>query len=448
MSYGESLLSKIIDTNDPQALIRYGIEAYHFHTEAERKAYEFIRHYAETNRGQAPDYRTLVAEVDGFNYMPSVEDSTVWLVQRVKDGAGKRMLYEFLTGPQVSEKYEKLNTEEFTEWITTQTEIINRKVNTDKKVGVDLKQDTDVFLAEYKRRKLGQSFKIWRSKFPSINESVGGYLSGNMYTWYGRSGRGKSVFVMEEALEAAVQGANVLIWALEMSWFEWMSRAYASLSGRAGAVVAQIDGVDYDAGFQNRELLTGKLPPEFEEGFKTFLKGLPEFVSGSITLRAVDDENFYSRDVKQLEADIIATKADVVVVDPIYYMDYEANTSKTAGGDAAATSKKLRRLAGRTQTVIHVVTQADEDKKERDADGNRELKAPTRAEIKKTKAVLEDANAVFGIDTLDGRGIIELGKGRSGGEGDTVEVVYLPNYGIVREMETGEVAAEQFESVF
>lgn len=448
MSYGESLLSKIIDTNDPQAFKRYGIERYHFHTDAERKAYDFIREYSETNRGQAPDYRTVVAEIDGFNYIPNVEDSIGWLVQQVKDSAGKRMLYEFLTSPEVGRKYEQLNTGEFSEWITTQTELINRKVSINKKVGIDLKLDTEKFLAEYKRRKLGQSFKIWKSKFPSINKAIGGYFSGNIYTWYGRSGRGKSVFVMEEALEAAVQGANVLVWALEMSYFEWMSRAYSSLSGRMGAVITQIDGVDYEAGFQNRELLTGKLPPEYEEGFVSFLKNMPEFIDGNIVVRAVDDEDFFKRDVSQLEADILATKADVVVVDPIYYMDYEANTSKTAGGDAAATSKKLRHLAGRTQTVIHIITQADEDKKEKDEDGNRELKAPTRAEIKKTKAVLEDANTVFGIDTLDGRGVIELGKGRTGGEGDVIEVMYMPNYGIVRELSTGELIAEQFEDLF
>jgi replicative DNA helicase len=51
---------------------------------------------------------------------------------------------------------------------------------------------------------------------------------------------------------------------------------------------------------------------------------------------------------------------------------------------------------------------------------------------------------LFGIDTLDGRGIIEIGKGRHGGEGITVEVTYLPNYGIVKEIPTGEVAAAQF----
>lgn len=448
MSYGESLLSKIIDTNNPQALVEHGIEPYHFHTESEREALKFIQEYAESNGGQAPDFRTVAAEIEGFNYLPNIEDSTAWLARKVKDGAGKRMLYEFLTGPEVGDKYERLSTEEFSEWIAMQTEQINRKVGLNKKVGIDLKKDTENYLAEYKRRKLGKSFKIWQSKFPTMNDAISGYLSGNMYTWYGRSGRGKSVFVMEEALEAAMQGANVLVWALEMSWFEWMSRAYASLSGRQGVVTSKIDGIDYDAGFQNRELLTGQLDPEFEDGFKQFLKDLPGMVKGNITLRAVDDETFYRRDIKQLKADIIATKADVVVVDPIYYMDYESNTSRTAGGDAAATSKKLRHLAGQTQTVIHVITQADEDKKEKNEEGTRELKAPSRAEIKKTKAVLEDANAVFGIDTLDGRGIVEIGKGRSGGEGDTIEVVYLPNYGIVREMETGEVAAEQFEKVF
>lgn len=448
MSYGESLLSKIIDSNDPLALKRYQVDKVHFPTEAERAAYEFICNYAETNRGKAPDYRTLVAEIDDFTYMPNVEDSIEWLVKKLKDDAGKRMLHGLLTSKEVGDKFEELSTEDFSEWLNDNTEKIIRKMSLNQKVGIDIKNDTDVFLAEYKRRKLGQSFKIWKSKFPSINNSIGGYFSGNCYAWYGRSGRGKSIFVMEEALEAATQGANVLVWALEMSSFEWMARAYSSLSARDGLVTAIINGVDYEAGFENKQLLMGNLSPDFEEGFKTFLSYINESIAGNITLRAVDDEAFYERTLSQLEADIIATKADVVVIDPFYYLDYERNTSKTAGGDAANTSKKLRHLAGRTQTVVHVITQADEDKKEKDAEGNRDLKAPTRAEIKKTKAILEDATNVFGIDTLDGRGVIELGKGRNGGEGDIVEVMYVPNYGIVREMETGELAAEQFESVF
>jgi replicative DNA helicase len=332
------------------------------------------------------------------------------------------------------------------EWLQSEVESIKINTNTSSKIGTDIKADAESFLAEYRKRKAGESFKIWRSKFPNINEQIGGYLSGNMYTWYGRSGRGKSVFTMEEAIEAAAQGANVLVWAMEMSRFEWMARAYSSISARAGTVNANIDGIDYEAGFENRALLTGKLSDEFEAGFEIFLTQMAEgeHLPGNITLRAADDADFFKRDVKQLEADILATKADVVVVDPIYLMDYEANTSKVAGGDVANTSKRIRRLAGLTGAVIHVITQADEVKDDRDEEGNRELRAPKRAEIKKTKAVLEDAANVFGIDTLDGSGIIEIGKGRNGGEGTQVEVLYLPNYGIVREVATGEAVANQF----
>jgi replicative DNA helicase len=226
-----------------------------------------------------------------------------------------------------------------------------------------------------------------------------------------------------------------------------MARAYSSISARAGIVNANIEGVNYEAGFENRALLTGGLSDEFEAGFEVFLLQLAEgeHLPGNITLRAADDGDFFNRDVRQLEADILAVKADVVVIDPIYLLDYEANTSKTAGGDVANTSKRIRRIAGQTGTVIHIVTQAEEIRDDTDDEGNRELRPPKRAEIKKTKAILEDATGTFGIDTLDGAGIIEIGKGRSGGEGTQVEVLYLPNYGIVREVETGEAVAKQFD---
>ncbi|UYZ12182.1 AAA family ATPase [Brevibacillus sp. WF146] len=448
MAYGEQLLSKVIDANDPAALTRYDIREEHFGTEAERRAYRFIRDYAAANGGAAPDYRTVAAEVAGFTYMPEVADSFEWLARKVKEDAGKRSQYAFFTGREFNEKYASLPPERFAEWVTEELGKITDRTRVRTKVGTDLKRDTDAFLDEYRKRKEGRSFKIWRSKFPTINREIGGYLSGNLYTWYGRSGRGKSIFTMEEAIEAAFQGATVLIWAIEMSRFEWMARAYSSISARLGVCNAQIDGVDYEAGFENRALLAGKLTEEFERGFEAFLARLNDVVPGTIIVRAVDDPDFTSRRVRDLEADIIATKADVVVIDPYYYLTYEANTSKTAGGDAAETSKKLRALAGRTQTVIHGITQAEEVRDDKDDEGNRELRPPTRAELKKSKAFLEDSALTLGIDTLDGIGVIQLNKGRNGGEGVTVEVVYLPNYGIVKELETGDVAVQQFKSVF
>jgi hypothetical protein len=449
MHYTQMLLSKAIDDNNVQALTKYGITAKDCATEGDRQTLRFILNYAEKNRGQAPGYAVVTAECPDFVYTPQVGDSYEFLAKEIKKHSAKVQFAELVNG-ELGQQFETVGQKDIFklfEWLQSEVESIKLNTNTSSKIGTDIKKDAESFLDEYRKRKAGESFKIWKSKFAGINEQIGGYLSGNMYTWHGRSGRGKSVFTMEEAIEAAAQGANVLIWACEMSRFEWMARAYSSISARAGIVNANIEGVNYEAGFENRALLTGGLSEEFEAGFEVFLLQLAEgeHLPGNITVRAADDVDFFNRGVKQLEADIIATKADVVVVDPIYLMDYEANTSKVAGGDVANTSKRIRRLAGLTGSVIHVITQADEVKDDRDDEGNRELRAPKRAEIKKTKAVLEDAANVFGIDTLDGAGIIEIGKGRNGGEGTQVEVLYLPNFGIVREVETGAAVANQFD---
>jgi hypothetical protein len=58
--------------------------------------------------------------------------------------------------------------------------------------------------------------------------------------------------------------------------------------------------------------------------------------------------------------------------------------------------RRIRRIAGQTGAVIHIVTQAEEIRDDTDDEGNRELRPPKRAEIKKTKAILEDATGHSG----------------------------------------------------
>ncbi len=455
MQYATLLLSKIIDNNDPKALARFNISERDMPTEAERKAYRFIYDYSQANRGQAPSYATVVAEVEGFDYIPEVTDSYEYLARQIKSHSAKMAVGEWFSRDdkktsEFDRRYREMDGASFLEWITEQAGEIKRQTDLREKVGTDVKRDGQSFIDEYFDRKEGKSFKLWKSKFPSMNDNIGGYFSGNMYTWYGRSGRGKSVFTMEEIIESAFQGANVLVWAMEMSKFEWMARAYSTISARVSGTTETIDGVDYEVGFENKALLTGKLDEGYEEGLRVFVDKLAngEIFDGNITLRAADDSDFTSRGIRQLEADIIETKADVVLIDPIYLMDFESNTSKTAGGDVANTSKKIRRLAGTYNASIHVVTQAEEVNDDTDGEGIRELRAPKRAEIKKTKSVLEDAVNTFGIDSINGEGLIEIGKGRNGGEGKQINVLYLPNFGIVREMPTGEGLANQFTEVF
>jgi replicative DNA helicase len=448
MHHGQLLFSKVIDANDVQALTRFGITQRHFDSEGDRQVLRFLTDYSEKNRGQSPSYAEVSAQCPDFNYTPMVGDSYEYLAKEIKKHSAKVQFAELVNG-KLGDKFEAVGQKDIFslfDWLQSEVESIKINTNTSSKIGTDIKADGGKFLSEYERRKAGESFKIWKSKFPFINEQVGGYVSSNVYTVYGKSGRGKSVITLEEGIEAAMQGANVLIWAMEMGWFEVLVRIYVSISGRQGLTTTNMHGIDLTAGFDSTELRYGKLNEEFEVAFRVFVEHLNEFIPGNITVRAVDDDDFYNRDLRALEADILETKADVVVIDPFYYLDYEANTSKTTGGDAQNTSMKLRRLAGKTGTVIFAITQAEETAENKDEDGSRELALPERKDVKKTKQLLEDAYLLIGVDTdyKQGRGLIGLNKGRDGGEGISAEIIYIPQVGIVNEPMKGEAVANQF----
>lgn len=439
-NFGEMILSKVIEANEVKALSRFNVTESDFITNEEKEAYKFIIRYAQENRGNAPDYRTLVSQVEGFNFRPEVTDSFDFMARKMKEYTTQVRMLELLQG-RASAQFESMNGFEFASWLKDEITHIEQQSNYRTKVGTDLVLDTQDFLAEYKARKEGTSFKVWKSAFPSMNESIGGYLSGNVYTWYGRSGRGKSVFCMVEGLETALQGGTLLVWAMEMSKYEWLARAYSYLSAKQEMMEHEVNGTSYIAGFEANQLLRGKMNEVDEAKFEEFLANINKFIKGKIIIRAVDDADFYVRGCKQLESDILQVSADAVIIDPIYYMSYERNTSNTSGGDVANTSKKIRHIAGHTKAVIHVITQAEEVKAEK---GERQLQAPERAEIKKTKAVLEDATNTFGIDTCDGRFLIKIGKGRNGGEGTEIEGTFLAGIGYIKEHTTEELA-DQFQ---
>lgn len=443
---GTLLLSKIIDDNDVQALARHNITADHFKVAVDRKAYEFIRQYAEQNRGQAPSYATVVEQVPEFFYVPQVSDSYEWLTRRLVNDAGRSDFAEFINSGQIQELFNEHqnNVPVLIDKITEKFDNIKQRTDVREKVGTDVKNDTSKFLDEFDRRKKGESFKTWKSNFSNIGQ----YVSGNMYVFYAKSGRGKSVIAsIEEALNMAIQGANVLIWSMEMPWFEVLVRLYVALSGRKGLTQVNVAGLDLNGGFDANDVRSGRMANEFEVAFRAFLDTLNTEIPGNIIVRGVDDDDFGNRTLRQLEADILQTNADVVVVDPFYYLDYEKNTSKTAGGDAAETSKRLRRLTGTRQVVTLAITQADEGKESKDEDGERELALPEREGVKKTKALLEDASMLIAIDTdyKQGRGLVGINKGRNGGEGEVVEIIYVPQIGVVKEMPKGDDSISQFD---
>ncbi|MGG4124945.1 DnaB-like helicase C-terminal domain-containing protein [Bacillus licheniformis] len=445
MNYGVLMLSKVIEQNDPNALLRFNITAEDLPTEGERKALRYITEYAEKHGGQAPTAEMVANEVPDFQPDFNIEANYDYLAEKLRKQAALREFVD-IAEKELPERFSQAqdNPEELFSWLTEKVESLKIRTNVRSSIGTDIKKDTDKFKAEYKNRKAGESFRIWRSKFDFINRAMGGYVSSNVYVIYGKSGRGKSAIALEEAINCAMQGANVLIWSMEMGWYEVLVRLYVSISASVGVTKANLDGVDIEAGFNSRDVRQGKLSDEFESGFMEFLDKMNELIPGNIIVRAVDDEDFDSRKLRDLKADILETKADVVLIDPFYYLDYEKNTSKTAGGDAANTSMKLRRLAGQTKTTVFALTQAEEGEG-KDADS--ELKLPQRKDVKKTKALLEDAALLIAVDTNaeEGRGLIGLNKGRDGGEGKSAEIVYLPQFGVIKQLGGEEGSADQFD---
>lgn len=449
MSFGSSLLSKVIEANDPSALLRYGLTRKDFQTDGERAAFEYISSYAEKNGNQAPTAEMVATEVPTFQPEFSIEAPFEYLAQKTK-GAAAFNDFAKTAESELSERFNRAqengNPQEFFDWLKTVAEESTIRTSVRKTVGTNVVTDVDKFKAEYEKRKAGESFRIWNSKFPALNKAIGGYVSSNMYVVYGKSGRGKSAITLEESINCAIQGANVLIWSMEMGWFEVLVRIYVSLSGDQGVALTEIDGQQMEAGFDSRDVRQGRLSEEFEAGFMEFIETLNTLIAGSITVRAVDDKDFDSRSLKDLKADIEQTKADVVMIDPFYYLDYESNSNKTTGGAAADTSKKMRRLAGTMDVVIFAITQAGEDDATEDEDGNREIKLPKRKDVMKTSALLQDAAVLIPVDTnaREGRGLIGVNKGRDGGEDEVVEIVYLPQVGLIKQVAAEVTALQEY----
>lgn len=448
---GESFLSKVLDDGSTMAIREFGINETDFASQTERNVFQFIVDYASSNGNTTPDYRTVIEQEPDFYYREGVTDNYRYLTKEIKSYAAKRKVADMFAGnpdrkgrpttDTVEDIVNKKDGNMAIEDLISQLESIKMETGVRKKVGTDLKKDTAKLKAEYERRKEGESYRVWNSAFDFINKAAGGYVASNVYVPYGKSGRGKSAITLREALGLAEQGATVLIWAMEMGWFELFVRIFTNYSRMVGNVAtATIQGVDMDIGFNSSDIRHGKLAEDFEDKFYEFIENINETLAGDIIVRGVDDDDFEERTLNQLESDVIQTEADVVVIDPFYYLDYEKNTSNTTGGDAANTSKKIRRLAGSTQTVIFAITQAEETEEHTDEDGGRELELPQRKDVKKTKQLLEDAALLIAVDTdyRDGRGMIGLNKGRDGGEGESAEIVYLPQYGIIKELTADE----------
>jgi len=440
----EMLLSKVIDQNEVNILTQYNVEESHFTTKAEKEAYSFIKSYASENGGNAPSPEVLTSKVSEFTYYANISDDYRYLVRQVKDYSGKVEAMEFLQN-EAPKKFEELDGKSFLEWLQKTSEQAIIRTSVREEIGKTLSDLGNDMLTEYENRKLGKSAKLWKTPYERLNEAIGGFYSGDIYGVIAESGRGKSYLIIRFIHDLLKQGANILVKSYELKAYLWLSRLVSVLTAEEGDI---LDENNRKVGLPNKQILSGRLEGETEEYFTQVVKKLNSFYPGNLYLQAKGDRDL-TRSLKELDSELYQRPdIDVVVVDPFYGLDdvYGRNSNRTAGGAAEQAARYFEQVVGKHDVVGIYAVQATVEKKQRDEDeGGRELKLPTRDQVKTSKALLEIATILFSFDN-DGDGQAQLGieKGRNGGEDVIVDLIALLDYGVLREIETGQAAASQF----
>lgn len=447
--YGEQLLSKVVDTGDMGALKRYGIQREHFQTEAERQAFDFVISYGSQN-GQAPSYATYVRECPDVLYIPSVSDSFEWMSRKLKAAAARNDLVERLQSKEFDEQFEGVDDGvELAKYLESIAQEVIERNTVAQAVGKTLEDLKADFVSEYKLRKEGRSFKIWKTPFESLNEEIGGLYSGDIYGFFAESGRGKSYSIIVFVHHLLRQGARVLVKSFEMHTYRWLSRLFSVMTAEKGFLK---DEKGEAVGVPNREILTGKLDEEYEEAFLSIVDEINEYYPGTLILQAKGETGAgkLKRSLDELDAELARDPdIDVVVIDPIYgFSDvYGRNSNRTTGGAAEQTARRFETLVGDHNVVGIYAVQADVDKKDKsDEDGAHAIRLPRRDKVKTSKALLEIATILFSFDSNnDGLAAIGIEKGRDGGEDFELELISMLDVGVLKEPE---VSASQFDLDF
>ncbi|MEK4267898.1 DNA helicase [Bacillus paralicheniformis] len=446
MNYGVLMLSKVIEQNDPNALLRFNITAEDLPTEGERKALRYITEYAEKHGGQAPTAEMVANEVPDFQPDFNIDANYDYLAEKLRKQAALREFVD-IAEKELPDRFSQAqdNPEELFSWLTEKVESLKIRTNVRSSIGRTLSEIKESFRDEYKKREEGKSFRIYKTPFPTLDNEISGWFTGDIYGIMGESGRGKTYLVCRILDSLLRQGANCLVKSFEVKEYTFISRLI-SIATAVDEVL--IDELGRKVGIPNKAILSGKLDDVVREKFFEVLELLDSYYPGTLYFQGKSGREL-TRSLADLERELSTGKIDAVFLDPFYGLSdvYGKNVNKTAGGAAEYAATRFENIVGDYDVVGFYTVQATVDKKEVSEDGVRELRIPTREKVKTTSRLLDIATNLIGFDSVSKEGIAGIGieKGRNGGEDFMLELVALFDYGVLREFPKGESAAEQFE---
>lgn len=445
MIYGQLFLSKVIDTGNVTAIKAHNITPADMPTDAERQALRFIRDYADANLGEAPSYDTVLVEVPDFEYIANAEASFEYSAKKLKEHSSLTRTVDYLNG-DFAKLIQNGNVDnKAVEDLISTVERIKMESNTSSVMGRTLQQIKDDFRTEYLKREEGKSFKCWRTPFDSLTQEIGGFYSGDVYGILGESGRGKSYLIARIADSLLRQGATVLWKSFEVKEFTSIARL-VSIATAVDELL--LDEIGRKVGIPNKQILSGKLDEVVRDHFLEIIDTLDSYYEGTLYFQGKSGHEL-TRSLDELERELMTGQVDAVILDPFYGLTdvYGKNVNKTSGGAAEYAATRFENIIGDNDVVGIYAVQATVEKKQTDDDGARELKLPTRDQVKTSKRLLDIATNLISFDSVAKEGVAMLGveKGRNGGEDFTLELMALFDYGVLKEFPTGEVAASQFD---
>ncbi|MHA6145798.1 DnaB-like helicase C-terminal domain-containing protein [Bacillus subtilis] len=405
------LLSKVIDENSFYTLTKYNVRADDF--EAYPHVYNFVREYANTYH-QTPDYRTVVAKFEDFDYMPDVTDSFAYLCKTLKSASAKRKSVIRLS--KVNENFKTMSGDEFTKWLKDEATALEALARSSSTTATNYATNGEERKDWYQENKDQVELSYIPTPYNTLTEWLGGGLAlGDMNLLMAYTNRGKSWIGSDFGNVAHEHGFGVLHYSPELSKKQ---QAYRNDTLRGH--------------FNNVDIRRGRL--ENEEAYFEYLDQFNEKNEVPYFIKTMEDlPNGLSTDVIRADLEMYGDSIKLVIIDGFNLMKHP----KMGREGMTATSRELRQIFGRYNVaglVIHQTpTSAEKEMKTDEDELEVEIPVPQITDYSETIAVIQDSATVLTFNQKDGRGRLMLAKCREPHVGKSIDLRCNFNLGYITE---------------
>lgn len=404
------LLSKIIDENNFHSLTKYNVVADDF--EAYKPVYEYVKNYVHDYQ-QTPDYRTVVAKFEDFDYYPDNHDSVAYLAKTLKGQSAKRKAVLRLA--KVNENFKSMNGTEFAKWLKDEATALEAIANSSSSTATNFATNGQERKEWYKENKEQRTFSYIPTPYPTLTNWLGGgFELGDYILLMAYTNKGKSWIGSHIGSIAHEKGYGVLHYSPELSKKQQVYRS-DTLRGH----------------FNNVDIRRGQLENEGE--YFEYLDQFNDSVEVPYYVKTMEDlPNGLSADV--IEADLqMYGNIGMVIIDGFNLMLHP----KIGRDGMSSTSRRLRQIFGRygvAGLVIHQTPTSAEKGLSTDEDElDVEIPVPQVTDYSETIAVVQDSATVLTFNQVQGRGRLLLAKCREPHVGKSIPLTCNFNLGYITE---------------